>query len=155
MLIFVTTLVLGILQETIVHVLDIFENVDYTFIAMELMSGDSLMSRLCEQQDKILDEGSVRVIAYQLLLALEYLHINNIVHRDIKPANILMVSNHKRDNRVKLADFGLSTWVSGSMVAVTNCGTKCFKAPEVRLDDGQAYTSKVDIWSLGITILAW
>jgi serine/threonine protein kinase len=142
------------LQETIVKVLDVFESKNHTFIAMEYMPGGSLMSRLLEAEGRCLDEGSVRVIAYQLILGLEYLHFKNIFHRDIKPANILMVGDH--DNRVKLADFGVSTVVSGSnQMAVTKCGTRRFKAPEVRLKNDTAYTSKIDIWSLGATIYLW
>jgi serine/threonine protein kinase len=145
-----------VLQETIVKVLDVFEGKNHTFIAMEYMPGGSLMSRLLETNGRCLDEGSVRVIAYQLTLGLEYLHHNNIFHRDIKPANVLMVSDTESDNRVKLADFGVSTFVSGSnQVAVTKCGTRRFKAPEVRLKNDIAYTSKVDIWSLGATLYLW
>jgi serine/threonine protein kinase len=139
------------LQETIVSVFDVFEGANHTFIAMELISGGSLMSRILEMEEDCMDEGSVQVIAYQLLLALEYLHFNNVIHRDIKPANILMVS----DDRVKLADFGLSLLVSGSQPAVTKCGTEVFMAPEMFRRDGKSYSSKVDIWSLGVTIHLW
>ena len=37
--------------------------------------------------------------------AIEFCHANNIVHRDIKAANLLV----DKYNRIKLADFGLST----------------------------------------------
>lgn len=140
------------LQKTIVNVLDVFESKDHTFIVMEFMSGGTLTSKVIDEgRLKFLDESSVRTIAYQLLLALEYLHFKNVIHRDIKPANILMCS----DNRVKLADFGLSTLLSGSKLAGTKCGTRRFKAPEVRLQDGKTYTSKIDVWSLGATIFMW
>jgi serine/threonine protein kinase len=142
-----------VFQETIVNVLDVFEDNDHVFIAMELMSGGSLVSRLFDQKGNCLDETSVRLIAYQLLLALEYLHFKNIIHRDIKPANILMVGEY--DYRVKLADFGLSTLVSDSRVAMSNVGTEKYMAPEIRRRDGIAYTSKVDVWSLGATIHVW
>jgi serine/threonine protein kinase len=144
-----------VLQENIVDVLDVFESNDHTFIVMELMSGGSLASRLFDAKKNYLDEGSVRGIAYQLLLALEYLHFENVIHRDIKPANILMASDKKFDNRVKLADFGLSTLVSGSMLALSKVGTENYMAPEVRRRNGMAYTSKVDVWSLGATIHVW
>jgi serine/threonine protein kinase len=141
------------LQETIVSVFEVFEDSDHVFIAMELMSGGTLMSRLLDEKKNYLDEASVRVITYQLLLALEYLHFKNVIHRDIKPANILMVGEH--DFRVKLADFGLSTLVSDSRLAMSNVGTNRYIAPEILLRDGRAYTSKVDVWSLGATIHVW
>jgi len=40
----------------------------------------------------------------QIVLALEYLHRNNIVYRDLKLENILMA----RDGYIKISDFGLS-----------------------------------------------
>jgi serine/threonine protein kinase len=38
----------------------------------------------------------------QSLLALEYLHAQNVLHRDIKGANLLVDAN----GRIKVADFG-------------------------------------------------
>ena len=47
-----------------------------------------------------------------LLSALKYLHERNIVHRDLKPENLLLSSSDS-DGIIKIADFGLSTVVSG------------------------------------------
>lgn len=52
-------------------------------------------------------EKEVRTIMSQLLLAVNYMHLNIIIHRDIKPANILVLS--KSLLTVCIADFGLST----------------------------------------------
>lgn len=143
-------------QTLIVGVEDIFESRDYTFIVMELMAGGSLQSRLTVGKEQVsLDETIVRLMAYQLLLGLEYLHSKNIIHRDIKPANILLVSDNKGDSRVKLADFGLSKLVTESKLALTKCGTNKFMAPEVVSSDRKSYSSQIDVWSLGITLFLW
>jgi len=40
----------------------------------------------------------------EILIAVDYIHKNRILHRDIKPGNILVT----KDNKLKLADFGLA-----------------------------------------------
>lgn len=70
------------------------------------------------------------------------------MHRDIKLDNILY--NLEQDDTLvfKITDFGLSKYkeISGSYV-----GTNMYMAPEIikRKD----YSSKVDIWALGIVFL--
>lgn len=44
----------------------------------------------------------VKVIIYNLLSALKFIHAAGIMHRDIKPANVLI--NH--ECQIKLCDFG-------------------------------------------------
>lgn len=134
---------------------NVFDTKEYTIIVMEFMAGGSLADRLGLEKANRFSENICRLLAYQVLLALEYLHFKNIIHRDIKPENILAVSRNNSDYRVKLADFGLSKFVSQSRVAVTECGTKKFAAPEVLNSVRQAYTSKVDVWSLGATMYLW
>ena len=46
----------------------------------------------------------VKVIMFQLLHAVAFIHSADVIHRDIKPSNILL--NH--DYTLKLCDFGLS-----------------------------------------------
>ena len=41
------------------------------------------------------------------MLAMGYLHSNNVVHRDLKPENVLM----DRDGYIVLADFGLAKFL--------------------------------------------
>lgn len=78
-----------------------------------------------------------RRIFRDVLLGLEYLHMQGIVHRDIKPANLLVSS----DYTVKISDFGVSFASSLSssddgvcfndMELAKTVGTPAFFAPEL------------------------
>ncbi|KLP11498.1 Uncharacterized protein Y057_10061 [Fusarium fujikuroi] len=94
-------------------------------------------------------EGVRNIISqmlYQMLQALDFVHSRNpqIIHRDIKPPNILY-----RGNNFFLTDFGIAKAVDTSNTVV---GTPNYMAPEVR--EKREQTSKVDIWGLGVTVVA-
>ncbi|KAI1075292.1 serine/threonine-protein kinase gcn2 [Whalleya microplaca] len=97
----------------------------------------------------------------QVLEGLVHIHGLNIVHRDLKPENIFIGVGPDGVNNVKIGDFGLAT--TGQFAvdksATTNLdagdltrsiGTSYYVAPEVRRAGGGSYTTKVDMYSLGI-----
>lgn len=53
---------------------------------------------------QFLDEKIAKFLTAELILAIEYLHKNNIIYRDLKPENILIDAT----GHVRLADFGLA-----------------------------------------------
>ncbi|CAG5895654.1 unnamed protein product [Menidia menidia] len=84
---------------------------------------------------------------------LKYLHSHDVVHLDIKPANVLVSSQ----DVCKIADFGCSLKLDRDSEACAIsphlshvCGTYTHRAPE--LLKGEGVSSKVDIFSFGITL---
>jgi len=88
-----------------------------------------------------------RNLANQLVLAVNYLHIHNVLHLDLKPANILVNPQH----HCKIIDFGCSQ--PRVQPSHSTCqGTIAYRAPE--LFKGDLPTTKADIYSLAITLWA-
>ncbi len=77
------------------------------------------------------DEGTAKLLFYQMVLAIKYLHDNNISHRDLKPENILLNSSDKQETLIKITDFGLSKFFDNVTMMKTYCGTPNYLAPEV------------------------
>lgn len=117
-------------------------------LVMERVQGRNLAQEHKAEEIRITE---LRTITEQLLKALAHMHANGIAHRDVKPLNVIVSS---RDPiHVKLVDFGMAS----RDTLRTFCGTSFYAAPEVydmRTDyDDAHYTSKVDIWALGVMFL--
>lgn len=63
---------------------------EHVFLVMERLPGGDLASYIRSKGVRSFSEGQARVIAEQLLSALEYLHAKGIVHNDVKPHNVLI-----------------------------------------------------------------
>uniref|UniRef100_A0A3Q2QP23 Protein kinase domain-containing protein n=1 Tax=Fundulus heteroclitus TaxID=8078 RepID=A0A3Q2QP23_FUNHE len=90
--------------------------------------------------------SEIRVVAQQLLVALNALKRAGLVHADIKPDNIMLVNHESQPFKVKLIDFGLAVkvsklWFAGTIQAIG------YRAPEVIL--GLPMDESVDMWALG------
>ena len=90
----------------IVVILDVGQEDDIAFIAMERVDGITLERMLASR--KKLELADSLDILRQTAAALDYAHQNGVVHRDIKPANIML---HK-GTTVKVADFGIAKSMS-------------------------------------------
>ena len=84
-----------------------------------------------------------RATVLQVAIQLQQLHNDGLSHNDIKPANIVVF----KGGRIRLIDMGE---VQPPDI-ISFAATPIFAAPETS-DPTKTLTSKVDIWSLGLTI---
>jgi TolB-like protein/tetratricopeptide (TPR) repeat protein len=82
------------------HLYEVGEEAGHTFLAMELLEGETLADRIARKP--LTPSETVRV-GLELLDALRALHAQGFIHRDVKPSNVFLLA----DGRVKLLDFGL------------------------------------------------
>ena len=126
----------------IVNIKSAFQDEKYLYIISDFMQGGDLYYHIHEKG--VLDFEEAQFYISEIVLALEYLHKNNMIYRDLKPENILL------DNKghVKLTDFGLSKMLNSSDErSFTICGTIQYIAPEMFIKKG--YDHMIDWWSLG------
>jgi len=117
-----------------------FQSGSYVFFAQEFVPGGDLYQHAGK---KTFGAEDMKIILAEVILAVEFLHKNNIIYRDLKLENILL----DKDGHVKLADFGLCSIGAKNGVARTFCGSITSVAPEVI--DGK-YTKSVDWWGVGV-----
>lgn len=88
-----------------------------------------------------------KVYAAEIVLAIEYLHNQNIIFRDLKPDNVVFDS----DGHAMLTDFGLSkTGVGSQDTSSSFCGSVAYLAPEMLRRTG--HTRSIDWYLLGVLI---
>ncbi|TQB71211.1 hypothetical protein MPDQ_007741 [Monascus purpureus] len=119
-------------------------------IYLEYISGGSIGS--CLRKHGKFEESVVKSLTRQTLSGLAYLHDKGILHRDMKADNILL----DLDGTCKISDFGISKKsdnIYGNDSSNSMQGSVFWMAPEVIQSQGQGYSAKVDIWSLGCVVL--
>ncbi|PJF18699.1 STE/STE7 protein kinase [Paramicrosporidium saccamoebae] len=129
-------------SQSIIEFYGAFHNRSSIFFCLEFMEAGSIESLKLSKGP--LPEDVLCAVAFSVLQGMYFLYKEmNVMHRgravvgfhrfvDIKPSNILV----NRKGKVKLCDFGVSGYL-----------------PErVAIDVPKAYTTKADIWSLGVTL---
>ena len=148
-------------HPNLLTIYEIGQHESLQFIATEYVDGDTLRTRLAAGP---LPYGEVLRIGSQVAEALAAAHEAGIVHRDIKPENIML---RRRDNIVKVLDFGLAKHTDQSMQrrltdsgassstmiqteANVIVGTGKYMSPEQAR--GLPVDTRTDVWSLGVVL---
>ncbi|XP_042330548.1 eukaryotic translation initiation factor 2-alpha kinase 3 isoform X2 [Sceloporus undulatus] len=132
----------------------------YLYIQMQLCRKENLkdwMSTRCTIEER--ERTECLLIFLQIAEAVQFLHSKGLMHRDLKPSNIFFTM----DDIVKVGDFGLVTAMDQDEEEQSvltpmptydrhtgQVGTKLYMSPEQVY--GNAYSHKVDIFSLGLIL---
>ncbi|XP_055855630.1 serine/threonine-protein kinase 10 isoform X2 [Episyrphus balteatus] len=139
-------------HPNIVELYEAFSLDDKLWMLIEYCDGGALDSIMVELE-KPLTEPQIAYVCKHMTEGLSFLHKNRVIHRDLKAGNVLLTM----EGGVKLADFGVSAKNKHTLQKHdTFIGTPYWMAPELVLCEtfrDNPYDLKVDIWSLGITLI--
>lgn len=138
-------IVSAISHPNIVRLLSRGEHEGRFFVAMELLDGETLSTRV---RRGAMTSDEVTSVARQLAEALAALHQRDVVHRDVKSSNIMLTDS----GRVVLLDFGLARSAESTTItsADTVMGSLPYMAPEQL--SGAVSDPRVDVWAFGIVL---
>lgn len=126
------------------------DDFDSVFLVMDFKTNDlkSLFTNPKPQTFSLSDDH-IKIILYNLLCSIHFLHSANIAHRDLKPANILIDS----ECNVQLCDFGLARTMklqkdTKARSKTVHVVSRWYRAPELILGV-EDYDNSIDMWSLG------
>ena len=94
-------------HPNVMKIYEFLEDENNYYLIQEFCDGGDLDTIL--NGKKIFCEFLVKYIMYQVFLAINYLHSNNIVHQDIKKKNITIVSLEENNNNDKKTKNNYST----------------------------------------------
>jgi len=117
---------------------------DYTYIAMELLRGETLRARIDRAPIPLQD---ALAWACDIIRGLSASHKANLLHLDIKPENIFLT----KEGPAKLIDYGVARQRRTDAYESDNIvGTIAYMAPEQLIGDKLDY--RADIFSFGVIL---
>ena len=170
----------GLAHPNIVRLHEMVETEKYIGIILEYASGGELFDYILNH--RYLKDPAARRLFAQLVSGVGYLHKKGIVHRDLKLENLLLdrnrniiitdfgfannfnprdelgedIENHLTDKAfVKQMDLDRTyNGMRRGDLMQTSCGSPCYAAPELVVQDSLYTGRKVDVWSCGVILYA-
>ncbi|GAN00802.1 pkinase-domain-containing protein [Mucor ambiguus] len=143
--------VLRILRHpNIVELFDVIETEKYIGIILQCATGGELFDYILAH--RYLKERDASRLFAQLISGVHYMHQKHIVHRDLKLENLLL----DKHRNVLITDFGFANQFTSPQddLMSTSCGSPCYAAPELVMNQGVYVGPAVDIWSCGVILFA-
>ncbi|KAG0786628.1 hypothetical protein G6F57_008474 [Rhizopus arrhizus] len=137
-------------HPNIVELYDVIETEKYIGIILQCATGGELFDYILAH--RYLKEKDASRLFAQLMSGVHYMHQKCIVHRDLKLENLLL----DRNRNVLITDFGFANQYSSALddLMSTSCGSPCYAAPELVMNQGTYVGPAVDIWSCGVILFA-
>ncbi|KAK1165571.1 cyclin-dependent kinase 15 isoform X2 [Acipenser oxyrinchus oxyrinchus] len=137
------SLLKGLKHANIVLLHDIIHTRETLTFVFEYVQTD--LAQYMIQHPGGLHSYNVKVLLFQLLRGLSYIHRQRILHRDLKPQNLLISCL----GELKLADFGLARAKSiPSQTYSSEVVTLWYRPPDVLLG-ATDYSTGLDMWGVG------
>jgi hypothetical protein len=125
------------------------------YIVMEFLEGGDLGAWIRQKGPLRIDQAVEFIL--QACEAIAEAHSLGIVHRDLKPANLFVVRRNDGVESVKVLDFGISKFASGSAGDMsgtrtnTIMGSPYYMSPE-QMRSSRDVDAQTDIWAIGIIL---
>ncbi len=138
-------------HPNIVTVHDIGQEDHRHYIVLEYVDGDTLKQVIRDSSGEggFMPISRVLDLTIQICHGIGYAHRANLIHCDLKPQNVLVT----RDDRVKVADFGIARAISEASQHLADSqvwGTPHYFSPEQAA--GEAPTAASDVYAIGVIL---
>ncbi|XP_055353731.1 serine/threonine-protein kinase Doa-like [Paramacrobiotus metropolitanus] len=148
-------------RHLFVRMFDSFTYHGHPCMVMEKL-GCSLYTFLQSNDYQPFPFDQLRIVAYQLCYAVNFLHVNNIIHTDLKTDNVVLAVEPREIFRgekvqslkslestdIRIIDFGSA--IFEHEYHGTSVTTRQYRAPEITLQLGWSYP--IDVWSVGMIL---